>query len=88
MHGHATQIQKHRVAFQREWLPAWSGAGTLLATLPTKLRGLAGSGAVIDEPITLALGTDLHRSTPSRRWAYLSRGGSIIGGKTETSLLG
>jgi hypothetical protein len=47
--------------------------------LPTELLGLAGSGAVVDEPITLALGTDLHRYTPSQRWAYLSRAGSITG---------
>src|SRR5215813_5241650 len=81
MHGNATQIQKHCVDFHREWLTTWNGASKLIATPPTKLLGLAGSGAVIDEPITLALGTYLHRYTPSRRWAYLSRGGKYNRGQ-------
>jgi hypothetical protein len=79
MHGDATQIQEHGVNLHREWLPTWGGAGKLIATLPTELLGLASSGAVVDESITLALGTDLHRYTPSQRWAYLSRAGSITG---------
>jgi hypothetical protein len=79
MHGEATQIQEHCVNLHREWLPTWGGAGKLIATLPTELLELAGSGAVVDEPVTLALGTDLHRYTPSQRWAYLSRAGSITG---------
>src|SRR5215813_11268440 len=81
MHGNATQIQKHCVDFHREWLTTWNGASKLIATPPTKLLGLAGSGAVIDEPITLALGTYLHRYTPSRRWAYLYRGGKYNRGQ-------
>src|SRR5215813_13738096 len=81
MHGNATQIQKHCVDFHREWLTTWNGASKLIATPPTKLLGLAGSGAVIDEPITLALGTYLHRYTPSRRWAYQSREGKYNRGQ-------
>jgi hypothetical protein len=56
MHGNATQIQKHRVDSHRDWLTAWSGAGKLITIPPTKLLRLAGSGAVVDEPITLARG--------------------------------
>jgi hypothetical protein len=51
------------VNLHRERLSTWGDAGTLIATLPTELLGLASSGAVVDEPITLALGTYLHRST-------------------------
>jgi hypothetical protein len=73
---------RHSVLLKKTYprKPTWGGTGNLIATLPTELLGLAGSGAVVDEPITLALGTDPHRYTPSQRWAYLARGGSITGG--------
>ena len=73
MHGEATQRQEHLANLHPEWLPTWGGAGKLIATWPTALLRLAGSGAIVDESITLALGTDLHCYTPSQRWAYLSR---------------
>jgi hypothetical protein len=63
------------------------GAGPLRALWPTALLGLAGRGAAVDEPSTLTLGTDLHRSTPSQRWAYRSRSGSITGCERSTSPL-
>jgi hypothetical protein len=61
MPGEATQIQAHGVNLPRAWLLTWGGAGKLIAPWPTALLGLAGSGAVVDEPITLALGTSLPR---------------------------
>src|SRR5262245_32395953 len=57
MHGNTTQIQEHRMDFHHEWLPAWDGTRKPIATLPTELFGLASDRAVVDESITLALGT-------------------------------
>jgi hypothetical protein len=48
-------LMRHGFAL-RERLPTWGDAGKLTATLPTELLGRASSGAVVDEPITLALG--------------------------------
>jgi hypothetical protein len=88
LHGDATQRQKHCLDLHRERLSAWGRAGTLIATRPTKPLGRAGHEAVVDGPITLARGPDLHRYPSSQRWAYLSRGGSITRRKTWTSLRG
>src|SRR5215510_15232763 len=75
VHRNATQVQQYRIDLRREGLAAWGGTGKLIPTLLALLLRLAGGGAVVDKPITLALGTDMHRYTPSQRWAYLSRGG-------------
>jgi hypothetical protein len=64
MHGEATQIQEHRVDFHHEWLPAWGGTRKLIPTLLAELFGLAGDRAIVDELITLALRTYLHRYPP------------------------
>jgi hypothetical protein len=79
VHRDATQVEQYRINLRREGLAAWGGTGKLIPTLLAWLLRLAGGGAVVDKPITLALGTDLHRDTPSQRWAYLSRAGSITG---------
>jgi hypothetical protein len=76
------QIQQYRLDLHREQLPVWGGAGQLIATRPTEPLGLAGGGAVIDEPITLALGTDRHSYSPSQRWAYLATRGGTTRRKT------
>jgi hypothetical protein len=66
MHGEATQIQEHCVDLHRERLTAWGGTRKLIPTLLAELLGLAGDRAVVDEPITLAVGTYLHRYSPSQ----------------------
>src|SRR5262245_59643346 len=45
---------------------AWDDTGKLVATLLTPLLGLTGGGTVVDEPITLALGTYTHCPPPLR----------------------
>src|SRR6266403_12276 len=77
VHRDATQIEQYRIDLRREGLAAWGGTCTLIPTLLTLLLRPDGGGAVVDKPITLALGTYLHRYTPSQRWAYLSRAGSM-----------
>jgi hypothetical protein len=66
MHGEATQIQEHRVDLHHERLTAWGGTSKLIPTLLAELFGLAGGRAVVDEPITLALGTYMDRYPPSQ----------------------
>jgi hypothetical protein len=66
MHGDATQIHEHRLDFHYEWFTAWGGTRKLIPTLLAELFGLAGDRAVVDEPITLALGTYMHRYPPSQ----------------------
>jgi hypothetical protein len=60
VHGHATQVEKHGIDLRFEGLAARSGAGKLVATRLTALLGLAGGGAIIDDPITLAFGALVH----------------------------
>jgi hypothetical protein len=74
VHGDATQIEQHGIDLCFEGLASWCGADKLIATLLTELLGFAGGRAVVDEAITLALGTYTSRYTPSQTWAYLSKG--------------
>jgi hypothetical protein len=62
--GDTTQIQEHRVDLHHDRFTAWGGTRKLIPTLLAELFGLAGDRAVVDEPITLALGTYLHRYPP------------------------
>jgi hypothetical protein len=57
VHRDATQVVKqYRIDLRREGLAARGGTGKLIPTLLTLLLRLAGGGAVVDKPITLALG--------------------------------
>jgi hypothetical protein len=49
-----------------EGLATQNGAGKLVATLLTPLLGFACSRAIVDKPITLALGTCTHHHPPSQ----------------------
>src|SRR6266850_1667182 len=69
VHRHATQVPQDGVDLHRERLTAWGGAGKLVLTLRTELLGLAGGRAVVDKPITPALGTCMHCHPPLQTWA-------------------
>jgi hypothetical protein len=75
VHGDATQLPQDRVDLQRERLPAWRRAGQRHAAWLAELCGFPGDRAVVDEPITLALGTDRHRRPPPQTLASRSGGG-------------
>jgi hypothetical protein len=75
VHGEATQLPQDRVDLQRERLPAWRRAGQRQAAWRAELCGFPGDRAVVDEPITLALGTSRHRRPPPQTWASRSGGG-------------
>jgi hypothetical protein len=79
VHGQATQVEQHSVDLRFEGLTAWDDAGKLIPAPLTELLGLAGGGTVVDEPITLALGTYMHGPPPSQIYTYLSGGKSITG---------
>jgi hypothetical protein len=75
VHGETTQVEQDSVDLRRERLPAWSRAGKLKAALLAELFGFPGDRAIVDKPITLALGTCMHRHPPSQTWASLSERG-------------
>jgi hypothetical protein len=87
MPGETAQISAHRVDRQHDRLTAWGGPRTRIPTRLAELCGLAGDRAVVDGPITLALGTYLHRYPPCQTEADLSGGRSITGGQHSASLL-
>lgn len=60
VHRHTTQVPQPGVDLRGERLAAWGGAGKLVATAFTLLLGLAGSGAIVDDPITLTFGARMH----------------------------
>jgi hypothetical protein len=79
MPGEATQIEPHGVELGFAGLTSRGGTGHLIATRLTALLRCAGGRAVVDEVMTLALGTYPHRHPPPRTRAYRSEGGSITG---------
>jgi hypothetical protein len=60
VHGYATPVEQHGIDPRFEGLAAWGRAGKLVATLLTAFLGLAGGGAIVAEPITLAFRALVH----------------------------
>jgi hypothetical protein len=90
VHGAATQVEQHGIDLRFEGVAARRRAGKLVATLLTALLGLAGGGAIIDDPSTVAFGAlvplcilqwelpyrplEDYRSTPMKTPPLLSTG--------------
>jgi hypothetical protein len=72
VHGDATQVEQDSIDLRRERLTAWGRAGELKAAPLAELFGFPGDRAIVDKPITLALGTCMHRHPPSQTWVSLS----------------
>ena len=75
--GHATPGPQDGVALRCQGLAACRRAGTLVAAVFPLLLGLPRGSTVVDEPITLASGTDMPRPPPSPALVSLPREGSI-----------
>jgi hypothetical protein len=82
------RIPQDSVDLHRERLPAWSRADKLKAAWLAELFGFPGDRAVVDEPITLALGTCMHRRPPPQTLASLSGGGVSQGVRHRHHYLG
>jgi len=77
VHRDATQLPQHSVELRGAGLAAWGGTRTRVATAFPRLLGLTGSGAMVDDLLTVTFGACRHRllrwrKFPTDRWRNLA----------------